>query len=132
MEPLARIDAALSRAVEAREVPGVVALAATDNGIMYEGAFGMRDLAKGPAMTLDTVFRIASMTKAVTSVATMQLVEQGKLRLEEPIDSVLPELASPQVLEGFDASGAPRLRPARRRHASATTATPSPPSRPAR
>jgi CubicO group peptidase (beta-lactamase class C family) len=114
MEPLARIDAALSRAVEAREVPGVVALAATDNGIMYEGAFGMRDLAKGPAMTLDTVFRIASMTKAVTSVATMQLVEQGKLRLEEPIDSVLPELASPQVLEGFDASGAPRLRPARR------------------
>ena len=64
MEPLARIDAALSRAVEAREVPGVVALAATDNGIMYEGAFGMRDLAKGPAMTLDTVFRIASMTKA--------------------------------------------------------------------
>jgi methyl acetate hydrolase len=114
MEPLARIDAALSRAVEAREVPGVVALAATDNGIMYEGAFGMRDLAKGPAMTLDTVFRIASMTKAVTSVATMQLVEQGKLRLEEPIDSVLPELASPQVFEGFDASGAPRLRPARR------------------
>jgi CubicO group peptidase (beta-lactamase class C family) len=113
MEPLARIDAALSRAVEAREVPGVVALAATDNGIMYEGAFGMRDLAKGPAMTLDTVFRIASMTKAVTSVATMQLVEQGKLRLEEPIDSVLPELASPQVLQGFDASGAPLLRPAR-------------------
>src|SRR6266851_3863395 len=114
MEPLARIDAALSRAVEAREVPGVVALAATDNGIMYEGAFGMRDLAKGPAMKLDTVFRIASMTKAVTSVATMQLVEQGKLRLEEPIDIVLPELASPQVLEGFDALGAPRLRPARR------------------
>ncbi len=114
MAPIARIDAALSRTVEAREVPGVVALAATDNGVMYEGAFGTRDLAKGPAMTLDTVFRIASMTKAVTSVATMQLVEQGKLRLEEPIGSVLPELASPQVLERFDASGAPRLRPAKR------------------
>jgi CubicO group peptidase (beta-lactamase class C family) len=114
MEPLAGIDGALSRAVEAREVPGVVALAATDNGVMYEGAFGMRDLAKGPAMTLDTVFRIASMTKAVTSVAAMQLVEQDELQLEEPIGSVLPELASPQVLEGFDASGAPRLRPARR------------------
>ena len=114
MEPLAGIDAALSRAVEAREVPGVVALAATDNGVMYEGAFGMRDLAKGPAMTLDTVFRIASMTKAVTSVAAMQLVEQDELQLEEPIGRVLPELASPQVLEGFDASGAPRLRPARR------------------
>jgi methyl acetate hydrolase len=114
MEPLAGIDGALSRAVEAREVPGVVALAATDNGVMYEGASGMRDLAKGPAMSLDTVFRIASMTKAVTSVAAMQLVEQDELHLEEPIGSVLPELASPQVLEGFDASGAPRLRPARR------------------
>ena len=54
-------------------------------------------------MTLDTVFWIASMTKAVTSTAAMQLVEQGKLRLDEPIADVLPELASPQVLEGFDA-----------------------------
>jgi methyl acetate hydrolase len=114
MEPLARIDAVLSRAVEAREVPGVVALAATDNGIMYEGAFGMRDLAKGPAMTLDTVFRIASMTKAVTSVAAMQLVEQGTLQLEEPVGNVFPELASPQVLEGFDTAGVPRLRRAKR------------------
>ena len=54
------------------------------------------------------------MTKAVTSVAAMQLVEQGKLQLDEPIGNVLPELAAPQVLEGFDASGAPRLRPAKR------------------
>jgi methyl acetate hydrolase len=114
MEPLARIDAALSSATEAEEVPGVVAMAATDNGVLYEGAFGLRDLAKGPATTLDTVFRIASMTKAVTSVAAMQLVEQGKLHLEQPIGNVMPELASPQVLEGFDAAGAPRLRPARR------------------
>jgi methyl acetate hydrolase len=114
MTSRARIDAALSRAVEAGEVPGVVAMAATESGTLYEGAFGLRDLAGGPAMTLDTVFRIASMTKAVTSVAAMQLVEQGRLQLEEPIGSVLPELASPQVLEGFDASGAPRLRPARR------------------
>jgi CubicO group peptidase (beta-lactamase class C family) len=108
------IDAALSRAAEAKEVPGVVALAATDSDMLYEGAFGLRDLAAGPAMTRDTVFRIASMTKAVTSVAAMQLVEQGKLRLDQPIGEVLPELAAPQVLEGFDSSGAPRLRPARR------------------
>jgi methyl acetate hydrolase len=65
-------------------------------------------------MTLDTVFWIASMTKPVTSTAAMQLVEQGKLRLDEPIADVLPELRSPQVLEGFDASGTPRLRPAKR------------------
>jgi methyl acetate hydrolase len=114
MDPLARIDAVLSRAVEAREVPGVVAMAATESGTLYEGVFGVRDLENGPAMTRDTVFRIASMTKAVTSVAAMQLVEQGKLPLDQPIGDVLPELAAPQVLEGFDSSGAPRLRPARR------------------
>src|SRR3984893_8475472 len=114
MKSVSRIDAALSRAGEAKEVPGVVAMAATDSGVIYEGAFGQRDLALGPAMTLDTVFRIASMTKAVTSVAGMQLVEQGKLQLDQPIGNVLPELAAPQVLEGFDAAGAPRLHPARR------------------
>jgi CubicO group peptidase (beta-lactamase class C family) len=113
-QPHAQIDAALRRAVEAKEVPGVVAMAATDKGVIYEGAFGTRDLAKGPDMTLDTIFRMASMTKAVTSVAAMQLVEQGKLQLEQPIGNVLPELSGPQVLEGFDESGAPRLRPARR------------------
>src|ERR1700738_920550 len=114
MQPLAGVDAALGRAVEAKEVPGVVALAATDNGILYEGACGLRDVVDGPAMTRDSVFRIASMTKAVTSVAAMQLVEQGKLQLDDSIGNVLPELAAPQVLEGFDAAGAPRLRPARR------------------
>jgi CubicO group peptidase (beta-lactamase class C family) len=114
VQSLSRIDAALSRAAEAKEVPGVVALAATDTGVMYEGAFGLRDIVAGPTMTRDSVFRIASMTKAVTSVAAMQLVEQGKLQLDEPIGKVLPELAAPQVLEGFDTSGAPRLRPAKR------------------
>ena len=109
-----QIDAALRRAVEAKEVPGVVAVAANDKGVIYEGAFGARDLVQGPAMTLDTIFRLASMTKAVTSVAAMQLVEQGKLQLDQPIGNVLPELSAPQVLEGFDDSGAPRLRPAKR------------------
>jgi CubicO group peptidase (beta-lactamase class C family) len=108
------IDAALRRAVEAGEVPGVVALAATDRGILYEGAFGQRDIGAGPEMALDTIFRIASMTKAVTSVAAMQLVEEGKLALDEPIGRILPELAAPYVLQGFDAAGKPRLRPAKR------------------
>src|SRR5262245_4203822 len=110
----AQIDAVLRRAVEAKEVPGVVATAATDKAILYEGAFGTRDLARGPEMTADTIFRLASMTKAVTSVAAMQLVEQGKLQLDQPIGNVLPELAASQVLEGFDDAGAPRLRPAKR------------------
>src|SRR5262245_52029116 len=109
-----QIDAVLRRATDAKEMPGVVAMAANDKGIIYEGAFGTRDLAQGPAMTLDTIFRLASMTKAVTSVAAMQLVEQGKLQLDQPIGNVLPELSAPQVLEGFDEGGAPRLRPAKR------------------
>src|SRR5438132_2295412 len=110
----ATIDAVLRRFVESKEVPGIVAIAGTDRGVIYEGAFGTRDLAKGPDMTPDTIFRLASMSKAVTSVAAMQLVEQGRLQLDQPIGNVLPELAAPQVLEGFDDSGAPRLRPAKR------------------
>src|SRR5262249_2221342 len=62
------IDAVLQRAVDSKEVPGVVAMAATDQGIFYEGTVGVRNLATGPSMNPDTVFRIASMTKAVTSV----------------------------------------------------------------
>jgi beta-lactamase class A len=81
----AKIDAALKAAVDAKDVPGVVAMVATDKGLFYENAFGVRELGKGPDMTLDSVFRIASMTKAITSVAAMQMVEQGKLKLDEPV-----------------------------------------------
>jgi CubicO group peptidase (beta-lactamase class C family) len=111
---ISQIDSAMRAAVDAKEIPGVVAMAATDKGILYEGVFGTRDLAKGPAMTRDTVFRIASMTKAVTSVAAMQLVEQGKLKLNEPVPDIDVALSAPKVLEGFDAAGAPQLRPAKR------------------
>ena len=110
----AQIDGVLRQAVDAKEVPGVVAMAATDKGLLYEGAFGLRALDQSTPMTLDTVFRIASMTKAITSVAAMQLVEQGKLKVEEPVPNIDPGLSSPQVLEGFDAAGAPKLRPAKR------------------
>ncbi len=111
---LPRIDAVLRAVVDAGEIPGVVAMAATDRGLLYEGAFGRRVLGGAQTMTLDSVFRIASMTKAVTSVAAMQLVEQGKLALEAPVPDIDPILSAPQVLEGFDGEGAPRLRPAKR------------------
>jgi CubicO group peptidase (beta-lactamase class C family) len=103
----------LKKATDRGDVPGVVAMAATREGPCYQGAFGTRALPNGPAMTADSVFWIASMTKAITSTAAMQLVEQGKLSLDRPIADVLPELATPQVLEGFDAAGEPKLRPAR-------------------
>jgi methyl acetate hydrolase len=111
---LGAVDEVLRQAADTKEVPGVVAVAANRDGVVYEGAFGKRDLAKGADMTADSVFWIASMTKALTATAAMQLVEQGKLQLDEPISKVLPELAAPQVLEGFDDKGQPKLRPAKR------------------
>ena len=114
MPQLPQIDELLKTAADRGDVPGVVAMAATREGPVYQGAFGRRALPDGAAMTVDTEFWIASMTKAISSTAAMQLVEQGKLTLDGPIAGVLPELAAPQVLEGFDAAGEPRLRPARR------------------
>jgi len=114
MRQIPQIDEVLKKATDRGDVPGVVAMAATRDGPLYQGAFGIRALPDGAAMTPDTVFWIASMTKAITSTAAMQLVEQGKLALDGPIAEVLPELAAPRVLEGFDAEGEPRLRPARR------------------
>jgi methyl acetate hydrolase len=109
-----QIDDVLRQAVDAGDAAGVVAMAATDKGMLYEGTAGRRALDQSATMTPDTVFRIASMTKAITSVAAMQLVEQGKLKLDEPVPGIDPTLASPQVLEGFDAAGDAKLRPARR------------------
>jgi CubicO group peptidase (beta-lactamase class C family) len=114
MQSKAQIDQILRQKCEAREIPGVVAMAATGNEVIYQGAFGKRDLSKDDPMTADSVFWIASMTKAITTAAGMQLVEQGKLALDEPIGKLLPDLASPQVLEGFDAKGEPKLRSAKK------------------
>ena len=114
MSNLNSIDTILSRAVESKAVPGVVAVAATDKGVLYEGAFGTREVGKNAPMTPDTVVWIASMTKAITATAAMQLVENGKLGLERPASEVVPELAAAKVLEGFDAAGKPRLRAPRR------------------
>ena len=114
MQSKAQIDQILRQKCEAKEIPGVVAMAATGSEVIYQGAFGKRDLTKDDPMTVDSVFWIASMTKAITSIAAMQLVERGKLALDAPIADVLPELRSPKVLEGFDESGEARLRPAAR------------------
>jgi methyl acetate hydrolase len=118
MQSKAQIDQILRQKSEAKEIPGVVAMAATGSEVIYQGAFGKRDLSKDDAkdnvMTTDSVFWIASMTKAVTTAAGMQLVEQGKLSLDEPIGKLLPDLASPQVLDGFDANGEPKLRAAKK------------------
>ena len=113
MQGNARIDQLLRQKCDAGEIPGAVAMAATSTEMIYQGAFGKRDVSKDDVMTTDSVFWIASMTKAITSAAAMQLVEQARLSLDTPISQVLPDLAAPKVLEGFDAAGEPRLRPAK-------------------
>src|SRR5262245_23114097 len=111
MATLERIDTLLRKAVESRAMPGVVAAAVTDKDILYEGAFGKRELGKDAPMAADTVVWIASMTKAITAAAAMQLVENGVLNLDRPAQEVVPELGQAKVIDGFDSAGKPRLRP---------------------
>ena len=103
-ETLPQVDAVLHAAVSSQDVPGVVAMAATETGILYEGVFGSRRIHEGPAMTRDTIFRVASMVKLITTVAALRLVEQGKLSLEAPVPDIDPVIAAPQVLDGWPAS----------------------------
>jgi methyl acetate hydrolase len=106
------IDSVLRNAVELNKVPGAVAMVANADGVVYQGAFGKRADGYGIPMTMDTIFRIASMTKPVTSVAVMQLVELGKVKLDEPAGTYLPELSRALVLDGTEAStGKAILRP---------------------
>ena len=107
------LDSSLRGAVEHKDVPGVVALITDRERVLYQSAFGVADVATGRPLTSDALFRIASMTKPVTSVALMQLVEQGRIGLDDPAEKYLPELAGVQVFESFDATtGAYKLRPA--------------------
>jgi CubicO group peptidase (beta-lactamase class C family) len=108
----AAVDEALRSGIARRRIPAVVGMVSSENKTLYAGAFGKRD-ASGVPVRVDSIFAIASMTKAVTTVAALQLVEQGKVDLAEPIAGRLPQLANLEVLEGFDAAGKPSLRPAR-------------------
>ncbi len=93
----------------------MVALVTDRRRVLYQGAFGVADVSTGRALTADAVFRIASMTKPITSAAAMQLIEQGRFGLDDPVEKYLPEFANLKVFESFDAAtGAYRLRPASR------------------
>lgn len=111
----ASLDATLRAAVERKDVPGVVALVVDRQRVLYQGAFGVADVATGRPLATDSLFRIASMTKAITSAAAMQLIEQGRFGLDDPVEKYLPEFANLKVIESFDpATGEYRVRPAAR------------------
>lgn len=107
-------DTLLQTAFDNAGMPGGVALITDANGVTYSRAFGMADAVSGAPMTEDTIFQIASMTKPLVTVGALQLVEQGKLSLDAPIRDVLPALADPQVITGFELDGRPNTRPAAR------------------
>lgn len=107
----AEADAILARVVGSEpRVPGVVAMITNRERTLYEGAAGQRRLDQAAAMTTDTVFALFSTTKAITGTAVLQLVEEGRLDLDAPARTYLPEIGTLQVIEGFDAAGEPILR----------------------
>ncbi len=112
-ETLQQIDLVFDQAVERKQIAGVVALVARDGKIGYLRAKGYQDVETGTLMTTDSLFRIASMTKSVTSVAVMILVDDGRLKVTDPVSDYLPEFKSPQVLAA-GSNGQSNLVPADR------------------
>ena len=107
------LDGDLQYAVDRKDVAGVVVVAANAKGVIYQGAFGVADIGAATPLKVDSLFRIASMTKAVTSTAAMQQIEQGRFKLDDPVAKYFPDFAKLQVFESFDhATGAYRLKPA--------------------
>src|SRR5580658_655340 len=107
------IDDVLRSSLQKRGIPTATAMVANADHVTYTGVFGKRDSAGSVNVAIDAIFRIASMTKAITTTAALQLVEQGKVTLDEPVSKHLPELGKLDLLEGFDNSGKPILRPAK-------------------
>lgn len=108
------MDRMFEAATNNKEIPGVVAAVVNKDRVLYLKAFGKQDVGKNIPMAKDTVFRIASMTKPVTSVAIMMLVEQGKLRLDDTASQYLPALKGREVIATFnEKDGTYTTRPAK-------------------
>jgi methyl acetate hydrolase len=111
----AAIGAFLKDAIARGDAPGVVVLVTGPDRVLYHEAFGKMNVAKGIDMQKDTIFNIASMTKAVTSAGVMMLIDEGQLRLDDEVSKYLPEFKSPKVISKVDvAAGTYETRPATR------------------
>ena len=105
----------LKAAIDRGDVPGAVVLVTGPDRVLYHEAFGKMSTAKAVEMKKDTIFNIASMTKAVTSVGVMMLVDEGKLGVDDEVSKYLPQFKAPQVLSKVDvAAGTYETRPATR------------------
>ena len=103
-ERLKRVDAFLQKSVDKKEIPGAVAIICRNGKIVYHKAFGSADNTAGRAMKTDDIFRIASMSKALTSTAVMMLWEEGLFQLDDPISKYIPEFKDPSVLDSLNMS----------------------------
>ncbi|MDX1585213.1 MAG: serine hydrolase domain-containing protein, partial [Balneolaceae bacterium] len=97
-----RIDGVIERHMQQNHIPGAVALILKDGEVAYEKAFGFSNIEDGKRMTVDTIFRIASQSKAITSVAAMILLEEGQFLLDEPVSKYLPAFKHPRVLDSYN------------------------------
>jgi methyl acetate hydrolase len=109
------ISQLLDETVRKGDVPAVVVLVTNADGVVFERAAGKRDVGANAALHEDAIFRIASMTKPVTSAAIMMLMESGRLRLDDPAGSYLPSIDAMKVVTQVNADGSLELRPPRRR-----------------
>ena len=109
------LSAFLKTATDRGDVPGVVVAVVNKDGSLYHEAFGVSSTVRRTPMTKDTIFNMASMTKPVTSVAIMMLVDEGKLKLDDEVAKYLPKYRNPLVISKFnDADGSYETRPAKR------------------
>lgn len=104
-------EEAAQRAIAEGRIPGAVAMVGNGREILHASAFGASNRPDGRMHTLRDVFMIASMTKAITSVAGAQMLEQGRFALDQPVEEVLPDITRIPVLTGWTADGQPILRP---------------------
>lgn len=102
---LDRIDEAIDSEIAAGKIPGAVALVARNGNVVYHKSFGYSDIDSKTPMRNDNIFRIASMTKAITSVAAMTLYEQGHFLLNDPVARYIPEFSNPEVVSEVDEDG---------------------------
>lgn len=109
-----RVEKAFKAAADAKKVAGVAGIALDKSGkTLFEGAYGVTNLndeSKAKPMTADTPVMLWSCTKIVTSVCALQLLEQGKLKLDDLVEKFVPEITKIKVLEGFNDDGSPKLR----------------------
>tara|TARA_B100000959_G_scaffold118601_1_gene124698 strand:- start:39204 stop:40469 length:1266 start_codon:yes stop_codon:yes gene_type:complete len=105
VERLNRIDSMIDESIKNKEIPGAVGLIMQNGRIIYHKSFGFADVNSKLSMTNDAIFRIASMTKAITSVGVMMLYEEGKLLLSDPVSKFIPEFKGPRVIKILDHQG---------------------------